>query len=55
MQNTSDNPYDLGDGKSAYFQEGSLQLVVIPEPHTLGLLLAAGAMLALRRRGGREP
>ncbi len=27
-----ENAYDLGDGKSAYFQEGSLQLVVIPEP-----------------------
>ncbi len=26
------NAYDLGGGKSAYFQEGSLQLVVIPEP-----------------------
>ena len=24
--------YDIGDGRSAYFAEGSLQLVVIPEP-----------------------
>lgn len=38
----------LSDG--AYFDEGSLKLVVIPEPHTLGLLLAASVLLALRRR-----
>ena len=33
------NAFDLGEGKSAYFQEGSLQLVVIPEPATIGMLL----------------
>ena len=27
----SGNAYDLGGGKSAYFQQGSLELVVIPE------------------------
>jgi hypothetical protein len=33
------NAYDLGDGKSAYFSEGSLQLNVIPEPATLFMVL----------------
>ena len=51
------NKVEIGEsGKYAYFDEGSLKLVVIPEPHTLGLLLAAGALLAARRRrevGGR--
>jgi len=28
----SGNAYDLGSGKSAYFQSGSLQVVVVPEP-----------------------
>lgn len=37
------NAFDLGGGKSAYFQEGSLQLVVVPEPGSLALLLAFGA------------
>lgn len=41
--------YDIGGGRSAYFQEGSLQLVVIPEP-SVSLLGAAGIMLLLRRR-----
>ena len=44
--------YDLGSGVSAYFQEGSLQLVVVPEPGAFALiggLLAFGAV-ALRRR-----
>ncbi len=43
---------DLGGGKSAYFQNGSLQLVVIPEPSTFVLFGLAGvaAMLGLRRR-----
>ncbi len=33
------NAYDLGGGKSAYFQQGSLQVVVIPEPSASTLLL----------------
>lgn len=45
-----DERVSIGGGKFAYFEQGSLKLVVIPEPHTLGLLLAAGALLALRRR-----
>jgi len=41
--------YDIGDGRSAYFQEGSLQLVVIPEPRA-ALLGALGMLMLLRRR-----
>jgi len=43
------NAYALGGGKFAYFQAGSLELVVIPEPST-GALLGLAALLALRRR-----
>jgi autotransporter-associated beta strand protein len=46
------NAYALGDGKSAYFQEGSLQVVVVPEPSTFVSLIFGGiaAMLLYRRR-----
>jgi autotransporter-associated beta strand protein len=45
------NAYDLGGGRSAYFQNGSLQLVVIPEPATIGMFGIVGAiMLFIRRR-----
>jgi hypothetical protein len=37
------NAFDLGDGKTAYFQQGSLQVVVVPEP---GTLLLAGLGIA---------
>jgi len=50
------NAYDLGDGVSAYFQEGSLQVVVVPEP-AVGLSAAAaliGIGLVLRRCAARE-
>ena len=48
---TETNRFDLGDGREAYFKEGSLQLVVIPEPSTLALLgIALGSMLFFRRR-----
>jgi fibronectin-binding autotransporter adhesin len=43
---------DLGGGRSAYFADGSLNLVVVPEPSTvalLGGLAAAGVLLARRR------
>jgi autotransporter-associated beta strand protein len=48
------NAYDLGGGVSAYFQQGSLQVVVVPEPAgmagwVLGLALA-GAVARRRRR-----
>ncbi|MEX2607303.1 MAG: PEP-CTERM sorting domain-containing protein [Kiritimatiellia bacterium] len=44
------NAVGIGGGKSAYFQEGSLQLVVIPEPSTLILLGISLACLAVFRR-----
>ncbi len=40
------NPFDLGDGKSAYFTEGSLVVNVVPEPSTYALLALAGLGLA---------
>lgn len=43
------NAYDIGGGRSAYFTEGSLQLVVIPEPHA-ALLGGLGLLALLRRR-----
>lgn len=46
------NAYDLGSGKSAYFQAGSFDVVVIPEPSTAALLGmgSIGFLLMLRRR-----
>lgn len=43
------NAYDLGGGKSAYFQAGSLEVVVVPEPST-SLLCGLGLALLLYRR-----
>lgn len=45
----SANALDLGAGKSAYFQEGSLSVVVIPEP-SAAILAGLGALALLRRR-----
>lgn len=47
-----ENAFDLGEGKSAYFQEGSLQLVVVPEPGTYALLagLLGMSYVIVRRR-----
>ncbi len=45
----AENAYDLGDGKSAYFESGSLNLVVVPEP-SAALLGAFGILPLLRRR-----
>lgn len=39
------NAYVLGGGRSAYFEIGSLTLLVVPEPS--GLVLATGALLAV--------
>jgi autotransporter-associated beta strand protein len=47
------NAFDLGDGKSAYFSEGSLVVNVVPEPSTYAMLALAGAGFAgyvIRRR-----
>jgi autotransporter-associated beta strand protein len=43
------NAYDVGGGRSAYFQNGSLAVVVIPEP-SAALLGAASLVLLMRRR-----
>ncbi|MFM1903884.1 MAG: hypothetical protein RLZZ440_1784 [Planctomycetota bacterium] len=48
------NAYDLGSGKSAYFQQGSLQLTVVPEPSAIPLAVGiAAALMRLRQRSRR--
>ena len=47
------NAYSLGSGKTAYFQQGSLQLVIVPEPSALalaGLGVALSGYAAWKRR-----
>ncbi len=47
----SANAYDIGGGRSAYFQNGSLELVVVPEPATIGMVSVFGfGILFVRRR-----
>ncbi len=50
------NAFDLGSGKSAFFQSGSLQMVVVPEPTVVALLTTAGiaGATALRLRTWRR-
>lgn len=47
--NASALAHDLGGGRSAYFQQGGLDLVVIPEPAT-ALIGSLGLLALLRRR-----
>lgn len=47
------NAHDIGDGRIAYFKDGSLALVVIPEPSTSGILTSSLAALAILRRPRR--
>lgn len=44
-----ENAYSLGNGRSAYFQNGSLAMVVVPEP-SVAILTGLGACALLRRR-----
>jgi autotransporter-associated beta strand protein len=46
------NAYSLGSGKSAYLQQGSMDLVVVPEPSVfiVGIAGLSAAVAAIRRR-----
>jgi hypothetical protein len=44
------NAASIGGGKSAYFETGSLALVVIPEPATFGIVLSVLAAAIIRRK-----
>ncbi|WFB34969.1 autotransporter-associated beta strand repeat-containing protein [Kiritimatiellota bacterium B12222] len=47
----AENAYELGDGKKAYFEINSLDVVVIPEPSTWALvMISLLAIIPLRRR-----
>lgn len=42
--------YDFGNGRKGYFEAGSLNLIVIPEPATFGIVLSTLAVAVIRRR-----
>jgi len=44
------NAFDLGDGRSAYFRAGSLEVVVVPEPGTAAFLIVGLALVPAYRR-----
>jgi len=45
------NAADIGDGRSAFFNNGSLELEVVPEPSTVALFtIGLGVALFMRRR-----
>ena len=46
------NAYSLGGNKSAYLQQGSMDLVVVPEPSAVALAVGglAAVMLVIRRK-----
>ncbi|MEO6053125.1 MAG: autotransporter-associated beta strand repeat-containing protein, partial [Chthoniobacterales bacterium] len=44
------NAYALGGGKFAYFQEGSFEVVVVPEPSTMTLLVLAASLVFYRQK-----
>ena len=50
----SANAYDLGAGVSAYFQQGSLQVIVVPEPESMTAVAAGLAALAAAFRRRRQ-
>ncbi|MBN8459890.1 MAG: autotransporter-associated beta strand repeat-containing protein [Verrucomicrobia bacterium] len=50
---TFSNPFDFGNGKLGYFQQGSLQAVIIPEP-SIVLLGGIGALGLAMRRGSQR-
>ncbi|MDA0253531.1 MAG: autotransporter-associated beta strand repeat-containing protein [Planctomycetota bacterium] len=44
------NRLDIGSGKEAYFQQGSLQVVVVPEPTPFALAIGGIVAVAVMRR-----
>jgi len=50
----SGNAFTLGDGRSAYFESGSLVVTVVPEPTTLALAALGVAALAVGRLCRRQ-
>lgn len=51
----SGDPYVIGAGRSAYFTNGSLQLVIVPEPAAVALAAAGIGLFAVRGFQRRRP